>query len=374
MAAWVLGERGRVFFVELAASALSGWTGWWKGAFREGLRRWRRGIWEVEGREIWVGAPPPVLPFRFFPGVNWVNGRILGGFARRGARKLGMERPVAITFQADTAGALRRIEAEKRVYWCTDDWSASGKWWQPRGLVRRREEELVGTCDLVVASSRALAGRWEKAVFLPNGVDLSVFDGPKGRPKPAELEGRKGPVIGFAGMMTPYSFDAELVKELARRRREWTFLLVGDVEGPGVDLSGLRGLENVIPAGFKPREELPRYLESMDVCLIPWAETEWVKCAFSLKLFEYLAMGRAVVAVRTEEYEPYLPLVKMARGVEGFEKAIEEALREDSEELREKRIALARENGWEQRIESFLQALGPAGAFSRGTGPTKSQG
>ena len=312
----------------------------------------------MEGRDVWVGAPPPVLPFRHFPGVWRVNGWILGWFARREARRLGLDRPVVITFQADTEGAVRRVEAARRVYWCTDDWSASGKWWQPRALVRKRERELAGACDLVAASSRALASRFEGALFLPNGVDLEVFDGPKGRPRPVELEGRAGPVVGFAGMMTPYSFDADLVEDLARRRVDWTFLIVGEVEGPGVDLSGLEGLPNVVLAGFKPREELPGYLEAMDVCLIPWAETEWVKSAFSLKLFEYMAMGKPVVAMETAEYEPYLPLLKMARGVEGFERALEEALGEDSEELRARRIALARENGWERRIEEFLAALG----------------
>ncbi|HHI68278.1 MAG TPA: glycosyltransferase, partial [Planctomycetes bacterium] len=115
---------------------------------------------------------------------------------------------------------------------------------------------------------------------------------------------------------------------------------------------------------FQPRESLPAWIEAMDVCLIPWPESRWVKRAFSLKLFEYLALGKPVVSSWTREYLPYRDLLYLARTPGEFEKGIEAALAEGGgraggkrAELAKRRIEAARANSWDKKVEAFLRAL-----------------
>lgn len=289
-----------------------------------------------------------------------------------------MEEAVLVSFQADSGASVSAWERGKRVYWCADDWAASERWWQPAVLVEARERELVRGVDLVVATSRGLGEKLRRmggrVEVIPNGVDPALFRPGGGRRPEGGAVVPPPPVVGFAGIMNRYNFDAGLVEGMARRHGDWSFLLVGRVEGRGVDLSGLAGLPNVSLAGFQPRECLPWWVERMDVCLIPWPASKWVERAFSLKLFEYLAMGKPVVASRTREYEPYEDVVRLAKGEVEFERAVEAALREDSEEMKARRIALAGENSWERRVDRFLEVLGRRRGGARGGAPGAGRG
>lgn len=360
--AWRLARSRRVLFLELPVSPLSGLTGFRPGAFRRQVRLWLRGPRRAGPEGLAIVAPPPVLPWRYQRLANRVNQRILLAFLRRAAGRLGFADPALITFQADSGALARGLRARGRIYYCTDDWSASGRWWQPAAAVARREAELVAACDAVVATSRGLQ---EKLVplgvpvrLLLNGVDLELFERPGPWPEPPGAAGCPRPRIGFAGMMTRHSFDPALIAALARAHPELGFYLAGRVEGPGVDLSPLAALPNVVLPGFLPRAELPAAVAAMDVCLIPWTENQWVERAFSLKLFEYLALGKPVVAAWTREYEPFQDLVYLARGRDGFERGIAAALAEDDPTLPERRRALARRHGWQSRVEALLDLLG----------------
>ncbi len=360
-----LARRGRVLWVELPASPLSPFTGGRRGEMGRALARWRRGPRESGIQGLTLAAPPPVFPFRYHRIFNRLNQWILLRFCKEQARRMGLEAPLLVTFQADSGALARGWKEGRRVYWCADDWSASGRWWQPARLVDARERELVRAADLVVTASTGLREKLEgegtPLEVITNGVDLELFRPGRGEPAAGGIPRSPGPVIGFAGIMNRHNFDAELLERLARRRGGWSFLLVGGVEGRGVDLSRLQALPNVRFAGYQPRESLPSWIEAMDVCLIPWPESRWVKRAFSLKLFEYLALGKPVVSTWTREYLPYRDLLYLARTQEEFEEGIEAALAEGSgpegRALAERRVEAARENSWEKKVGQFLQAL-----------------
>jgi glycosyltransferase involved in cell wall biosynthesis len=266
-----------------------------------------------------------------------------------------------ITFQADSAALLRQCDASVKAYYCADDWASSGRWWQPLAKVRKREAELVDACDLVFATSQRLAqrlkDRGKPTFFLPNAVDYELFSQAQSRSLPERIGALRRPVIGFSGVMDRHSFDAELMLMLGRRHPEWTFLIVGMQVDTKPDLAGLRALPNFVFVGFQDRATLPDYLAGMDVCVIPRAQTEWTKSAFSLKLFEYLAAGKPVIATWTEEYRPYEAFVHQAHTYDEFEKCIERALSEDSQELARRRMELARENSWDKRVSRFSEIV-----------------
>ena len=51
-----------------------------------------------------------------------------------------------------------------------------------------------------------------------------------------------------------------------------------------------------IGLGRVPVEQVPGAIASMDVCLLPYEQSPWTAAIDSLKLYEYLACGKPVVA------------------------------------------------------------------------------
>ena len=358
---WRLAETNRVLFLEVPVSPLSPFTGLRKGTWVRQLRRWQQGGLREEKRNLLIASPPPVLPFRYHKMTNRITQNILAGYIENLEDRLGFKNPIVITYQADSAALVKRLSACLKIYFCTDDWAASERWWQPPDKVRAREMDLVDACDLVFATSQRLAQRLKEfgkpSYFLSNAVDYDLFSRAQALFSPEEICRLGKPVIGFAGIIHRHSFDASLIHWLGHRHPDWTFLIVGKKEGREPDLTDLKKLPNVLFTGYKPLDMLPGYLAGMDVCLIPLPTTEWAKGAFSLKLFEYLATGKPVVTTWTEEYVPYENLVRQARTYEEFEQCVEKALGENCEELARKRMELARDNSWENRITRFSQVI-----------------
>lgn len=356
-----LAEANRVLFIELPVSPLSPFTGWHKGTWMRQIWRWHHGFRRGDKPKLMITSPPPVFPFRYHKLTNYLNQKILLRYLESAMERLGYKNPLLITFQADSGALVRRMNACAKVYYCTDDWSASGRWWQPAEKVRERETELVKACDLVFATSRRLASRLERlgtpSYFNPNGADFELFSQAQGVEPPPEISTLKRPIIGFVGMITPHSFDTDLMFWLAERHPEWTFVIAGKKLARDPDLSRLEQLPNLRFVGFQPLNMLPRYLAGMDVCLIPLRQTEWIKSAFSLKLFEYLGAGKPIVTTWTEEFLPYQDLIYLTRTYTEFEQCIVKALRENTPELVGRRMGLAQENTWDGRVAQFSKIV-----------------
>ena len=145
-------------------------------------------------------------------------------------------------------------------------------------------------------------------VVAPDGVDMDRFDG---LPSPEQAKRESGChssrlVACYAGHLYP-GRGVEVILALAARLPEWDFIVAGgddaDVEA-ATQCMRERGLGNVEFWGFVPNAELPRRLAVADVLLMPYQRhvavrggrldsAEWMS---PLKMFEYMAMGRAIVA------------------------------------------------------------------------------
>jgi len=176
-------------------------------------------------------------------------------------------------------------------------------------LAQWAERRVWRRADLLVAVSQALRGHLVKAGaapdkirILPNAVDMSLFrtmgDDLLLRSW-LNLDGRF--VVGFVGSFKPWHGVDFLLRAFARMRGEddsLHLLLVGD--GPmrkALEEETLRlDLQGAVTfVGNVPHEEIPRYLAAMDVAVAPYPALEDFYYS-PLKLYEYMAGGRAVVA------------------------------------------------------------------------------
>ncbi len=128
-------------------------------------------------------------------------------------------------------------------------------------------------------------------------------------PDPA-LRGDAGCVFGYVGVMGPQdgvdylirSLDC-LVRELGRS--DWACFIVGEgSEVPGLKaLAAERGLADLVQfTGRISDEDLMRVLSTADICVDPDPWTPFTDRSTMIKITEYMAMGKPVVAFDLTEH------------------------------------------------------------------------
>lgn len=165
------------------------------------------------------------------------------------------------------------------------------------------------------------------------------------------------PVIGYAGWLNSLRLDLDLLEYIVRQRPEWTFVFVGPTNEPRPlgDRIPARANVNVWPP--VPYGELVHVLSSFDVAIMPHLRNAHTRGNDPLKIYDYLAAGRPVVATRTSGAERFASVLRLADRPEEFLREIEGALGETNPELMRQRVATAREHSWDRRVEEVERAM-----------------
>ena len=296
-----------------------------------------------------------------FPLANRINSRLTGARIRRAAR--GLDGPKILWLYDPTAFELvGRVGEDMTVYDVVDDYAEQvGPDARRRRFVAAADEAAASRSQVVFATTNGLyerqVARNPETHLVRNGADFAHFSHTNGTAP--EVGALSGPVIGFAGNLTAEKVDLDLLEAAARMRPEWSFVLVGPpAENARAGLRRLEGLGNVHVLGFRPYDELPAYVSGFSVGVIPYRSTAYTRNCSPLKVFEYLAAGKAVVASGVPELGGMEPDVALADGAEAFVAAVESALAADSSDAVERRRQLAEKNTWDARTERLLGLVG----------------
>lgn len=181
-------------------------------------------------------------------------------------------------------------------------------------------------------------GKWE---LIPNGVDTRLF-APTTDQEMRKTLGLDGAfTLGFVGGLREWvDFEPVFaaVSRLKERKQDVKVLIVG---GEG-ELEKTRKLaashqiaDRVIFTGIVPYTEVPRYISCMDACLIPFDSSSVSRHALPVKLFEYMACQRPVIATKLDAVGDLMPdSILYAETSEEYEARIAELIA--SPELRER--------------------------------------
>ncbi len=275
---------------------------------------------------------PLAVPFHGLPGVPALNAWWLGHYVRAQARKLGMEHFQLWTFMPTTAPLVRHLKPEKVIYYCVDEWSAfsflNGK------LMEQMEQNLIRQSDIVLASAEKLymtkRSLHPRTYWVPHGVDTEHFRQAQAETTTIapELQGIKGPVVGFWGLIHEW-IDLELIKAIAERHPEWTIALVGKA---GVSCDILRSLPNVHLTGTRPYSALPSFAKGFTAAILPFKVNRLTENVNPIKLREYLAAGLPVVSTPLPEVRHYAGVVRIGRTHDEFIHELELAVHETGED------------------------------------------
>jgi glycosyltransferase involved in cell wall biosynthesis len=308
------------------------------------------------GPRMWHISTPQI-PFRRLPFVNLLN-RMLGGFlVKRAVRRLGFEELIS-WFVVPHAGPLAGSFGEQLiVYYCIDDYAALPG--VDSAEVARMDDDLTRRAHQVFVASHTLLPSKQRVNsrtrHSPHGVDVEMFAKASDPAYPVAEGARElpYPVIGFFGLIEAW-IDLDLIAYLAKSRPQWTFLLIGRL---AVDGSAVKDLPNVVFTGPKPYRTLARWARAFDVAIMPYKCTRQVLNSNPLKLREYLATGKPVVAVPIPETSRFGHCVRLADNPERFLAAIEDALASDSVVDAQRRMAAVTGMSWDVRVDEVLDVI-----------------
>ncbi len=149
----------------------------------------------------------------------------------------------------------------------------------------------------------------ERLRVMPNGVNIVHLRGGSDSSALRDTLGLQGRiVIGFIGWFKRWhglEFLLETFEQYGLDREGAALLLIGD--GPAMpelqEYASRRSMHgSVVFAGAVPREETPRYLDLIDIAVQPAANAY---CC-PIKILEYMALGKPIVAPRQENIQELL--------------------------------------------------------------------
>jgi len=230
----------------------------------------------------------------------------------------------------------------------------AGRW-----SVSSHHPALMAEADVVMVSIGVLAERHraERADLLvvENGVQAARFSAPAARP--ADLPTGTGPLVGFHGAVARW-FDFDLLAEVAAQLADWDFVVVGPVDSAASrEAARLNRRPNVHFIGERSSSSMPGYVQSFDIGAI-WFRLDGLTRAVSpLKMFEYLAAGKPVVASPLPACIAS-PSVRTAATAGEFVTALQEAATE-RHDAGKRAVALeeARAADWSARVRPLLDRL-----------------
>jgi len=119
----------------------------------------------------------------------------------------------------------------------------------------------------------------------------------------------------------------------------------------------LHQLDNVYFIGKIDLKDVPAWVKAFDVAINPQIVNDITIGNYPRKIDEYLAMGKAVVATRTEAMDYFREVVYLADNKDEFVRLIEKALEEDNDQLRKKRKATGFSHSWENNVNEIYKYI-----------------
>lgn len=204
---------------------------------------------------------------------------------------------------------------------------------------------------------------------LPGGVDFNHFDPIGINPRPIREEygiSEDDLVLFYMGWIYAFSGLKEMVLGLSRNKDAYASVKLmivgeGDYYPQLKEITELERVQDrVILTGERPYKEIPQLIAAADICLLPAHNNEIMSNIVPIKMYEYLAMYKPVIATK-------LPGVMKEFGQENGviyvdkpEDVLRKAIELGEEDVREKSLEAAEfigEFGWDRIVSRFEEVL-----------------
>jgi glycosyltransferase involved in cell wall biosynthesis len=266
-------------------------------------------------------------------------------------RDFNISHPTLIIQQPFWWPIVSSINGRKVIYDCLDYHSGFND--QSSHRLIEFEQDVVASANEVVVTSRILADSFRDirdCHLIQNGCEFNRFSQAIRSRPPSD------PIIGYVGAVSEW-FDGQLLFDVALERPNWQFDIYGATVG--ADIAGARSLRNINFLGEISYEDVPSAIAQFDVCIIPFKLNSLTLATNPVKMYEYLAVGRPVVATKMPELVNLESVdVFCSNNVKEFIRNIERAISiADLPDRIRVRRDWASQNDWSKRANRLIDLI-----------------
>jgi glycosyltransferase involved in cell wall biosynthesis len=247
----------------------------------------------------------------------------------------------------------------KIVYDCMDKMDAFVKNDGMKIIINQEEEKLTKQATFVTCVSEALKSYLNKyredITVIKNGVDLELF-------KKISLQNMNSIrsstfyKLGFIGTIAEW-VDVDFIKKIANKIPKMQFYFIGPLIS--YNSKEIENGKNIFYLGVKPHKDIPLLIKNLDICLFPFKISDVSKYSNPIKIYEYLALGKPVLARYWPELKnEFGDLIYYYHNSSEFIELVSKITKQgESKELIEKRKQFAYQNSWEVKVKQFNKLL-----------------
>jgi len=339
--------QGKILFVAPPRNVMRDLlTGKWRNLRRPATSR-PKGL-----ANITVFRPIKWLPDSLRIGRS-INAASLRKQVHKVANQFGLSRPLLWLNSESSVHMVGRMSESATVYDITDDWISFQRDPRQAEQVRHNDRELCQKAGAVIVCSQRLYEMKQPIAdgrlhLIPNGVDAGHYHSAAAT-SDAKWE---RPVFGYTGTIHPERLDLDLVQAVAKKLKQGTLVFVGPNHLLEPQKAALLSTGRVAFGEPVPYERIPQVMSAFDVCIAPHRTSQFVESLQPIKLWEYLAIGKPIVATDISGFRDYPELVRIARSADEFVSQLQSALAEGTQKTSQ-RQAIAKENSWQDRVDAI---------------------
>lgn len=226
-------------------------------------------------------------------------------------------------------------------------------------------DDSIQCSDLLITTSEYLYEKVlqfnKKTKIIRNGTEFEHFNNHLDNNNiPNDLLKNEKPIVGYYGALSHW-FDYDKIEYLAKNRLNYDFVLIGNPEDSKVDLrENLENLNNIKFLGHKKYTDLPKYLKKFDIALIPFkADIDLIKATNPVKFYEYLSMGKKIVATEIPELLKFDgQFAYLTNDNNEFMKYIDKCIEgKDTLASYDEKIEFAKTQSWDSRCKEIEKSI-----------------
>lgn len=242
-----------------------------------------------------------------------------------------------------------------------------------RTIAKPFEKMTIKSADKIFVINKGLkdyavemGGNADKVSIIPAGVDLDKFNPDVDGSHIREKYGIKNDdiLLFFMGWIYDFSGMKEVAESLSTTDNENIKLMIvgeGDLYEPLLEMRSEKNLDGkLILTGKIPFEDIPEHIAAADICLLPAYKNEIMMNIVPIKIYEYMAMGKPVIATDLpgiqKEFGKDNGIVYVDRSEDAFGKAIK-LINGKLQESGSNAWAFVQNCGWNDIVDEFEDLL-----------------